>query len=65
MGICLRRVKAVIRDRFSSLILSLYVVKKGGRRKTHHVTDSPIHGKQDGASCNSVLYCVCKLQSFL
>ena len=50
---------------FPSLILSLYVVKKGGRRKTHHVMDSPIHGKHDGVSCNSTLYCVCKLQSFL
>ena len=50
---------------FSSLISSLYVVKKSGKRKTYHVMDSPIHGEHDGASCNSVLHCVCKLQSFL
>ena len=62
MGNCLRHVEAVD---FSSLILSLYVVKKGGRRKSHHVMDSAIHGEHDGASCNSVLHCVCKLQSFL
>ena len=49
---------------FSSLISSLYVVKKGGRRKTHHAMDSPIHSEHDGASCNSVLHCVCKLQTY-
>ena len=46
---------------FSSLILSLYVVKKGGRRKTYHVMDFSIHGKHNSVSCNSVLHCVCKL----
>ena len=49
---------------FSSLILSLHVMNKDGRRKIHHVMDSPIHGKHDSVSCNSVLHCVCKLQSF-
>ena len=50
---------------FSSLILSLYVVKKGGKRKNTPCNGLPIHGEHDGASCNPVLHCVCKLQSFL
>ena len=65
MCVCLCHVEAVVRDRFSSLISSLYVVKKGGRRKCHHVMDSPIRGEHDGASCNSVLHCVCKLVVFV
>ena len=32
--------------------------------KTYPVMDSPIHGEHDGASCNSVLHCVGKLQPF-
>ena len=50
MGACLRHVKAVVCDRFSSLISSLYVVKKGSSRKNSHVMDSPIHGEHDSAS---------------
>ena len=33
MGICLHHIEVIVRDRFSSLISSLYVVKKGGRRQ--------------------------------
>ena len=39
MGVCLRHLKAIVRDRFSSLISSLYLVKIGGRRK-----NSPCNG---------------------
>ena len=33
MGICLRHVETIVRDRFSSLISSLYAVMNGNRRK--------------------------------
>ena len=62
MGICLCHVKVVVRDRFFS---TDFVSVCSEEEKTHHVMDSPIHGEHDGASCNSVLHCVCKLQSFL
>ena len=65
MGICLRHVKQLYVINTSSLMLSLYVVQKGVGEKTHQVMDSPIHGKHNGARRNSVLHCVCKLQSFL
>ena len=66
MGICLRHVEAVVRDRFFFTdFVSVCSLKKLVGEKTHHVMDSPIHGEHNGASCNSVLRCVCKLQSFL
>ena len=64
MGICLCHVEVVVHDRFfftDFVYVQLYVVKKGCRRKTHHVMDSPIHGEHDDASCNSVLHWVGKL----
>ena len=33
MGVCLRHVETIVRDRFSSLISSLYAVKNGNRRQ--------------------------------
>ena len=50
---------------FSSLISSLYAVRVAIEETTYPVMDSPIHGEHNGASCNSVLHCICKVQPFL
>ena len=59
MGACLHHVQAI---NLSSLMSSLYVVKKGDRRKFLSGNGLPY---SNGVSCNSVLQCVCKLQPFL
>ena len=57
MGICLHHIETIVRGQ--ALISSLYVVKKGDRRKIYRVMDSPIHGEHNDASCNSIdLYCI-------
>ena len=60
MSIYLRYVKAID---LSSLISSLYVVKKSDKGKTYPA--NPIYGEHVGASCYSVYHCVRKLKAFL
>ena len=61
MGICVYHVKSMVRNRSSSLVLSLHEVEG----KMYPVMDSPIHGEYDGASCKLCTACVRKLQSCL
>ena len=49
----------------TSLILSYYVMKKVIGKNSQQAVDFPIHGKDNGAGCSSVLHCVHKLQLFL
>ena len=51
MGICLRHVETIVRDRF--FLIDFAFVCKVIHRKTYPGFDSPIHGEHNGANCNS------------